>query len=65
MRTHDRHHHRHRRGAVMAEVAILLPALFLFLMGTITIGQGIFFYQQVAELAQSHVALGQKLCERI
>ena len=48
MRTQDRHH----RGVVMAEAAIVLPTLFMFLIGTITIGMGIFRYQQVAALAR-------------
>ena len=41
-----------RSGVVMAEAAIVLPTLFVFLIGTITIGRGIFLYQQVAELAR-------------
>jgi Flp pilus assembly protein TadG len=45
-------HQRPRRGAVMVETAIVLPILFMFLLGTITIGMGIFYYEQVASLAR-------------
>jgi Flp pilus assembly protein TadG len=36
----------------MVETAIVLPVLFVFLLGTITIAMGIFRYQQVAALAR-------------
>src|SRR5437763_529552 len=44
--------HRGYRGAVMVEAAIVLPTLFIILIGMITIGMGIFRYQQVAALAR-------------
>jgi Flp pilus assembly protein TadG len=36
----------------MVETALVLPALFMFVLGTITIGMGIFYYEQVAALAR-------------
>jgi Flp pilus assembly protein TadG len=36
----------------MVETALVLPALFMFLLGTITIGIGIYYYEQVAALAR-------------
>jgi Flp pilus assembly protein TadG len=52
MRAHDYVPPHRRRGAALVEAAIVLPFLFLFLIGTITIGMGIFRYQQVAALAR-------------
>jgi Flp pilus assembly protein TadG len=49
----DRPFRRHRRrGAVMVESAIVLPILFMFTIGLIVIGLGVFRYQQVAALAR-------------
>jgi Flp pilus assembly protein TadG len=36
----------------MVEAAIVLPILFLFIMGLVVIGLGVFRYQQVAALAR-------------
>jgi Flp pilus assembly protein TadG len=36
----------------MVETALVLPALFMFVLGTITIGMGIYYYEQVAALAR-------------
>ena len=41
-----------RRGASTVEAAIVLPVVFLFSIGTVVIGQGIYCYQQVASLAR-------------
>jgi Flp pilus assembly protein TadG len=41
-----------RRGVVMVESAIVLPILFMFTIGLIVIGLGVFRYQQVAALAR-------------
>ncbi|MHC5540093.1 TadE family protein, partial [Singulisphaera rosea] len=43
---------RSRRGAVMAESAVVYSALMLLLLGMITVGLGVFRYQQVASLAR-------------
>jgi Flp pilus assembly protein TadG len=43
---------RRRRGATMVEAAIVLPAVFMFTLGLIVIGLGVFRYQQVAALAR-------------
>jgi Flp pilus assembly protein TadG len=53
MRRRDSYRNHHRRsGAVMVETALVLPALFMFLAGTITVGMGIYYYEQVASLAR-------------
>ncbi len=53
MRAHnDPPHRRLSHGAVMLETAIVLPILLLFLIGTITIGMGIFCSEQVAAVAR-------------
>lgn len=41
-----------RRGATLAECAVVLPVTFFFLAGLIVGGMGIFRYQQVAWLAE-------------
>jgi Flp pilus assembly protein TadG len=41
-----------RRGAMLVEAALVLPILFLFIIGTVLVGLGIFRYQQVAGLAR-------------
>lgn len=46
------HPDRRRRGAAMVEAAIVLPVLFLFTLGLIIVGLGVFRYQQVASLAR-------------
>ncbi len=40
-----------RRGSTLVETAILLPTVFLFVIGMCVIGLGIYRYQQVASLA--------------
>jgi Flp pilus assembly protein TadG len=52
MRTYDRSSDHRRSGIVVLEMAIVLPILCLFFIGTISIGMGIFYYQQVASLAR-------------
>lgn len=48
-----RNHHRSARpGAVMVEAAVVLPILFLMILGLVVIGLGVFRYQQVAHLAR-------------
>jgi Flp pilus assembly protein TadG len=41
-----------RRGAVVVESAVILPILFLLVIGMCVLGPGIFCYQQVATLAR-------------
>ncbi|WZP00658.1 pilus assembly protein [Isosphaeraceae bacterium EP7] len=43
---------RRRRGAVMAEAAIVYSVTITLVMGTIVVGLGIFRYQQIAWLAR-------------
>jgi Flp pilus assembly protein TadG len=43
---------RSRRGATMVEAALVLPTVFLFIIGMCVIGLGIYRYQQVASLAR-------------
>jgi Flp pilus assembly protein TadG len=43
---------RRRHGATVVECAILYPVLFLFLLGLVVGGIGIFRYQEVAALAR-------------
>jgi Flp pilus assembly protein TadG len=52
MRVHDRNTPHRRRGATMVEAAVVLPFVFAFLIGTVTMGMGIFRYQQVAAMAR-------------
>ena len=44
--------HRRRRGAVMVECSLVYSAALLLSLGTISIGLGIFRYQQIAYLAR-------------
>jgi Flp pilus assembly protein TadG len=41
-----------RRGASMVEAAIVLPILFMLILGTVLMGLGVFRYCQVAGLAR-------------
>lgn len=41
-----------RRGAALVEAAIVLPVLFLLMLGLIVGSMGVFHYQQVAMLAR-------------
>ena len=41
-----------RRGAVVVESAVILPVLFLLVIGMCVLGPGVFCYQQVATLAR-------------
>ena len=41
-----------RRGATTVEVALVLPILFMFILGTVVLGLGVYRYQQVAALAR-------------
>jgi Flp pilus assembly protein TadG len=41
-----------RRGAIVVESAVILPVLFLLVIGMCVLGPGIFRYQQVASLAR-------------
>ena len=41
-----------RRGATVVEHAIVLPVFFLFVIGTVVVGFGVFRYQEVAHLAR-------------
>lgn len=41
-----------RNGAAMVEFALVAPAFFLFIMGLVVGGLGVFRYQQVAWLAR-------------
>ena len=41
-----------RRGATAVEVALVLPVLFIFIMGIVVMGLGIYRYEQVAALAR-------------
>jgi Flp pilus assembly protein TadG len=41
-----------RRGAALVEAAIVLPILYMFILGMVLVGLGVFRYQQVAELAR-------------
>jgi Flp pilus assembly protein TadG len=41
-----------RRGVVLAEMAIVLPAMLLLILGTIVVGLGVFRYHQIAYLAR-------------
>jgi Flp pilus assembly protein TadG len=41
-----------RRGAIAVEAAFVLPVAFLFIIGMLVIGLGIYRYQQVAALAR-------------
>ncbi len=41
-----------RRGATLVEGAIVLPVLFLLIIGLIVVGLGVYRYQQVAALAR-------------
>jgi len=41
-----------RRGAVVVESAVILPVLFLLVIGMCVLGPGVFRYQQVATLAR-------------
>jgi Flp pilus assembly protein TadG len=43
---------RRRRGSNLVETGIVLPAVFLFIIGMCVIGLGIYRYQQVASLAR-------------
>ena len=43
---------RRRRGTTTVEAAIVLPTVFLFVIGMCVIGLGIYRYQQVASLAR-------------
>jgi Flp pilus assembly protein TadG len=43
---------RSRRGATLVEAAIVLPTVFMFIIGMCVIGLGIYRYQQVASLAR-------------
>jgi Flp pilus assembly protein TadG len=52
MRIHDRITPHRRRGTTMVETAVVLPFVFAFLIGTVTIGMGVFRYQQVAAMAR-------------
>jgi Flp pilus assembly protein TadG len=49
--THPRTH-RPRRGASALEAALILPVLFLLLLGLIVGGRGVFHYEQVACLSR-------------
>ena len=44
--------HRRRRGAVMVEASLAYSAAILLSLGTISIGLGIFRYEQIAYLAR-------------
>jgi Flp pilus assembly protein TadG len=41
-----------RRGSSMVEAALILPVFFMFILGMVVIGIGIYRYQQVASLAR-------------
>jgi Flp pilus assembly protein TadG len=41
-----------RRGAVVLEGAIVMPVLFLLILGVIILGMGVFRYQEMAYLAR-------------
>jgi Flp pilus assembly protein TadG len=41
-----------RRGAIAVEAAFVLPVAFMFIIGMVVIGLGIYRYQQVAALAR-------------
>ncbi len=43
---------RRRGGAVLLELAIILPIMFLLVIGMIVGAMGIFHYQEVARLAR-------------
>ncbi len=43
---------RRRRGTTTVEAAIVLPTVFLFIIGMCVISLGIYYYQQVASLAR-------------
>jgi Flp pilus assembly protein TadG len=47
-------HHRaaRRRGAVAIESALIMSAMFLFILGVIVLGMGVFRYQEVGYLAR-------------
>jgi Flp pilus assembly protein TadG len=49
---------RRRRGATVVECAIVYPVLFLFLLGLVVGGTGIFRYQEVASLAREGARYG-------
>jgi Flp pilus assembly protein TadG len=42
----------HRRGSVLTESAIVLPIFFMLMIGAITTGLGISYYQRVALLSR-------------
>jgi Flp pilus assembly protein TadG len=41
-----------RRGATAVEAALVLPIVFMFIIGMVVIGLGIYCYQQMASLAR-------------
>jgi Flp pilus assembly protein TadG len=41
-----------RRGAILAEAAVVLPVMFLLILGLAIGGMGVFRYQQVAAVAR-------------
>ena len=41
-----------RRGAQMAEAAIVLPVVIMLILGTVSTAMGIYYYQLVASLAR-------------
>lgn len=43
---------RTRRGLVMLEAAVVLPVLFLLILGLVVLGVGVYYYQQMASLAR-------------
>jgi Flp pilus assembly protein TadG len=43
---------RHPRGAVVVECAVVYPVVFLFILGLLVGGMGVFRYQEVAHLAR-------------
>jgi Flp pilus assembly protein TadG len=44
--------HKRRRGTTLVECAVIYPVLFLFLLGVIVGGMGVFRYQQMAWLSR-------------
>ena len=43
---------RKRNGATMVEAAIVLPIFFMFIIGMVLVGQGIYYYNLTADLAR-------------
>ena len=43
---------RQRRGATVVECALVYPVVFLFILGLVVSGMGVFRYQEVASLAR-------------